>query len=332
MPIAYFHLVLREFGRTRAARAALLEGTGVGEERLSQPGVEVSLGQQLRQLQNAVRMLPPGWALRAGRGFHASSHGPLGVAVLSAPSVAESLAVIERFSHVRVPYYRLHGQREGRRYRSVVEEWVVFGGEERVLLLELFMLSSQSLLESLLGEPLSGALIELPYAPPAYAERYAEVLHAPVRFGRAEACIDMPLEWMDLPSPLADPGMYQASLRELEAQSRRLEGRDYLVAQVERLIAAHGDAGLRLPEAAERLHLSRRTLIRRLREAGTSYRGLLDVHHRERAEALLRERGLDIAEIGYRLGYRDPANFGRACRRWFGMAPGRYRAQRADSR
>ena len=48
---------------------------------------------------------------------------------------------------------------------------------------------------------------------------------------------------------------------------------------------------------------------------------------RESAEALLRSPDFGIAEVSTSLGYEDPANFGRACRRWFGMAPGRYRQQ-----
>jgi AraC-like DNA-binding protein len=40
---------------------------------------------------------------------------------------------------------------------------------------------------------------------------------------------------------------------------------------------------------------------------------------------LLRDRELTVADVAYTLGYEDPANFGRACRRWFGMAPGAYR-------
>ena len=58
---------------------------------------------------------------------------------------------------------------------------------------------------------------------------------------------------------------------------------------------------------------------------GTSYHALVDGHRRARAEALLRNLDYGIAEVSARVGYEDPANFGRACRRWFGMAPGAYR-------
>jgi AraC-like DNA-binding protein len=93
-----------------------------------------------------------------------------------------------------------------------------------------------------------------------------------------------------------------------------------------------GDAGLPLVKAARLLRVSPRTLTRRLQEAGTTYRALHDAHRRRRAEALLREASLTAAELAYRLGYGDPANFGRACRRWFRSSPGRLRQLRVRSK
>ena len=109
--------------------------------------------------------------------------------------------------------------------------------------------------------------------------------------------------------------------------------------------AAHGS----LIDAATAPHrcateigaVSKRTLIRRLAEAGTTYRELRDAHRRKLAIELLSETSLTAAEIAYRLGYEDASNFGKACHRWFGRSPGslrkrlrerqRKRAPRGDS-
>ena len=125
----------------------------------------------------------------------------------------------------------------------------------------------------------------------------------------------------------ADAVMYADSMRTLEALERRLDSDGYVAARVERAIAASGNERLTLEHVAAREGLSTRSLIRRLRGAGTTYQELLESHLQERARTLLRNTDFDIAEIAYRLGYGDPANFGRACRRWFGMAPGQYRRQ-----
>jgi len=86
------------------------------------------------------------------------------------------------------------------------------------------------------------------------------------------------------------------------------------------------DAGFRtLDQVAERMHVSVRTLKRRLAEHDTSYSALLDEARRDRATHLLRAGELGVDEIGARLGYSDPANFARAFRRWTGISPRAFR-------
>ncbi|MCJ0972372.1 AraC family transcriptional regulator [Pseudomonas sp. PS1] len=79
---------------------------------------------------------------------------------------------------------------------------------------------------------------------------------------------------------------------------------------------------------AQLLHLSERTLQRRLHEEGTSFQQLLDDTRRTLAEQYLAQPELALLEIGYLLGFADPSNFFRAFRRWHSMTPGEYRAER----
>jgi AraC-like DNA-binding protein len=103
--------------------------------------------------------------------------------------------------------------------------------------------------------------------------------------------------------------------------AERLRGRRYTAALVEELLASGGQGGRPLEQVARRLAVSKRTLIRRLRESGTTYRELRDAHRRKLAMELLSGTSLTAAEIAYRLGYEDASNFGRACHRWFGRSP-----------
>ena len=78
---------------------------------------------------------------------------------------------------------------------------------------------------------------------------------------------------------------------------------------------------------ADALHMSLRTLQRRLNNEGTSYRGLLDETRRELAAHYMAESHRPINEITYLLGFSEPSNFSRAFRRWTGKSPSAYRAQ-----
>lgn len=81
----------------------------------------------------------------------------------------------------------------------------------------------------------------------------------------------------------------------------------------------------RLCAVAELVHMSPRTLQRRLREEGCSFNGLLDSIRHDMAHDLLMHSDLSITEIGFRLGFSDLSNFIRACHRWFGCAPLKHR-------
>ena len=61
MTMGYFRLIHRCFGRANSA--ALLEGTGVSERDLSNPSAEITLFQQVRQIENVTALRGPGWAL-----------------------------------------------------------------------------------------------------------------------------------------------------------------------------------------------------------------------------------------------------------------------------
>jgi AraC-like DNA-binding protein len=322
MTSAYLRLIVGATTATTRERAALLEGTGL-PARDDAPVAEITLGQQLRQVENANRLLEPGWALAMGTRFHAATHGPIGVGVVSAPTLRQSVEVMTRFSHVRSPHFRLRADVRGSEVHLVPLDLVQLGDAERAALLDIVLLSTQGLVESAIGRPMHHGRFELPYSAPAHARHYAECFHAPVAFDREEAAVVIPREWLDIECPLADPLLFAASVQTLAAGARRLDGGSFVPARVEQLLATRGARGA--GAVARALGMSRRTLARRLRAGGASYRRLREANQKTEAARLLRDRELTVADVAYTLGYEDPANFGRACRRWFGMAPGAYR-------
>lgn len=126
-------------------------------------------------------------------------------------------------------------------------------------------------------------------------------------------------------------------------------GLKFALLQCEREEALLGDAGLWIREKVQReivygkdgyptlenisaqLHMTPRTLRRRLEEEGTNYKFLLEEAKRRDAVQLLDEGGLEIQQIATLLGYQDPANFTRAFRQWTGQTPSQYRMMRDAS-
>lgn len=88
----------------------------------------------------------------------------------------------------------------------------------------------------------------------------------------------------------------------------------------------YADLGRTLDDVSSRLHMSSRTLIRKLQDEGLSFQGIKDELRRDLAILNLVRNDASLTEISYALGFSSPAVFHRAFRHWTGMTPGTYRA------
>lgn len=317
MPLGYFRLILRCFGDTEERRAAILDGTDVTEDMLRDPSADISLFQQVRQVENLVALFGDDWALRAPELWNPSSHGPLGVAGVAAPNVGATIEVITRFGFVRAPYYRT-SLRRGPQWSQMDYELTV-DLDERLWrpLMESSFIGFRAGIASIMAAPPVEARFFFACAEPEHAPQVRAILGENVAYGAARNAIRFPTAWLALPSPLADATLYGVALEELQAARARLVAPDGLRGRVERLLKSLPAGRLTADEVARLTGVSRRTLVRRLAKAGTGYRDLVDAELRVRAERLLRDGGLSHAQIAEELGYTDPSSFSRACRRWF---------------
>ncbi|HEX7758472.1 MAG TPA: AraC family transcriptional regulator ligand-binding domain-containing protein [Caulobacteraceae bacterium] len=316
MTLGYFRLILRCFGDTPDRRAAILEGTGVTEEMVRDRLADISLFQQVRQIENAIGLFGEGWALRAPELWNPSSHGPLGVAALAAPDMAAMIEVITRFSFVRAPFYEM-SLRRGRTWRQIDFELTV-PIDERLWrpMVEIAFVGVRTLMASMLASPPREAKFFFGCAEPAHAAEVRATL-GDVVYGAPRNAIRFPSAWLALESPFADAALYGVALSELQAAAGRVTAPVGLRGRVERLLASLPAGRLTSDEIARLMGVSRRTLVRRLGAAGVSYRKLADAELRNRALRLLQAGGLTHARVAEELGYADPTGLSRACRRWF---------------
>jgi AraC-like DNA-binding protein len=98
--------------------------------------------------------------------------------------------------------------------------------------------------------------------------------------------------------------------------------------RVRRILAdalADGEGQATLAAVADKLHMSERSLQRRLADEGLKFDALLDELRRELAVRYLQDRKVAIAEVAYLLGYSEPSAFHRAFKRWTGKTPSELR-------
>jgi AraC-like DNA-binding protein len=87
--------------------------------------------------------------------------------------------------------------------------------------------------------------------------------------------------------------------------------------------------GLRpnVEDIADALHISSRTLQRRLQDQGSSFQRVLEEARHQLARHYLNNSVLELNEAAYLLGYQDGNSFVRAFRNWEGVPPSRWREQ-----
>jgi AraC-like DNA-binding protein len=82
-----------------------------------------------------------------------------------------------------------------------------------------------------------------------------------------------------------------------------------------------------LPEVAQEVGMSARTLQRRLTDAGITFQQLVEETRRELAHRYLKQRAVELNETAFLLGYEDAHSFFRAFQVWEGTSPGEWRTR-----
>ncbi|SPY44668.1 helix-turn-helix domain-containing protein, partial [Photobacterium damselae] len=118
-----------------------------------------------------------------------------------------------------------------------------------------------------------------------------------------------------------DHDVYTTSLNALRQQVIDLESNDIRLLVYNFLDKQSNLVDINGTDIASYLGISFRTLNRRLAEAETSYRSILQEYRLEKALNLLNNDKINMAEIAFRLGFSDLSTFSRAFKRWTGECP-----------
>ena len=164
-----------------------------------------------------------------------------------------------------------------------------------------------------------------PFAAPAHAAVYGLLFDAPVRFGAAQATLELDAPWLQQPVLRDEAALTTMLQRALPIQVRPYQPAQPLVQRVRQTLAAHPQCGHTAITLAAALHLAPRSLHRQLQQQGTSVQQLKDVVRRDRALHLLQRTDMPVKRVAQACGFASEKSFIRAFHQWTGQAPGAYR-------
>lgn len=306
----------------------LLQGTGITYAVLNNATSHITQYQKLQLFQNIQRLSKdPLTGLRAGQKQRLSDFGVYGYALYSSKNFQQAV-------ELGIRHIKLAGPVLQKSFR-IEDDAAIFEGKEVIalgkllpLICEFWFSSMQTLIESVLEGPFQAKKLLLPYPAPEYADEYQKVFHCPIEFDAKVLQWHFDLKWLDVPCPNANP--ITADMCKLFCE-RMLGIEDdetpELIRTIRLILLDRVDCFPTAQEMAERLHLSKRTLYRRLAELNVSYQDILDSTRRRLADEYLQGTTLTIDEIAQRMGFSDTSNFRKAYRHWTGISPNAYRIQ-----
>jgi AraC-like DNA-binding protein len=176
-----------------------------------------------------------------------------------------------------------------------------------------------------LGEFLAPISVAIERPAPAQPERWEYMLSSRVEFNAPSTSIT----WSraDIMEPLltGDPALARVNDEQTQAYLDSFLAQTTSREVVDKIIERLPDGPPNQQQIADSLHVSNRTLQRKLKEEGTSFMDLLQDTRLQLARKYLRQPNRSVVETSYLLGFSEPSTFSRAFKRWTGVAPIEFR-------
>ena len=194
----------------------------------------------------------------------------------------------------------------------------------RVLVHELMLKLIHGIASWLIAEKIPPLKISCAYAQPQHSPEY-------LYFYSGEVAFDQPWTAIHFDRALLRKPVRQTK-QQLSGFLQKAPADWIYVSFGERLLAhrvrdflGQQQSGATMQQVAGALHMSVRTLSRRLAAEGTHFQAIKDEVRRDLAVQQLTSSDIPLATLAGQLGFEDLASFNRAFRHWTGSTPGSYR-------
>ncbi|BFM18521.1 AraC family transcriptional regulator [Maricurvus nonylphenolicus] len=312
------------------ASEELLADTQLNQQ-LLEAGDNIPMDGFLTLLNNADSLSPESHiGILLGKRSNILVLGSAGMAAAIAPNLRQGLHILDSYSRLHVSYLRV-AVRSNLQGMSIGIDFMQDVGTTKRFHVETAFMLFQNYLETIAGEAVADAHYFVPYTKPDYASEYEALIHSPITYEHNEAHIQVPRRVLDVASPFYDNPAWIESQKflanRLKYQTEQEAEPQPYTQHVHALLKAHEPPLPGLSYIAKQLHVSERTLNRRLQQEGTNLRKIKAALTHTWAKQYLQESELTIDAIASVLGYQDSANFRRAFRSREGCSPKYFREQ-----
>ena len=251
----------------------------------------------------------------------AAAHGALGYAVVSSATIGQAMQTAARFAPMRNRLFSYTCSADDTETVLELEPSFEMRGYRRFVEIGTTV-SVFKMIQSLAGAEAASKM----QFDASWSAAHSFPCPIDIRYSRAVSALRVPAEVANAPTLTADAKLYAMACQNCTEELAILDGS--IAARLRAIMPDETNTWPSLVDAARRVALSPRTLIRKLQAEGLSYQALLDEAKGEMACWYLRNTALPLSQIADRLGFLDDSNFSRSFRRWRRTTPLTYRKTR----
>ena len=315
--------VLEKLGFTNRT---CLRGTGIMLSQLDAPHSRLTFQQELAFYRNVLDLTgDPLIGLKLGEPFIPQRYGLFGYALLSASTLRRAMTFAVNFGQLTFSFFTFEFKAEEGRAWFAMRDPPPIEKKLHDVYLDRDMAAATVGFSAVLGRPLPLTEVHLAHDGHGRQQVYFDYFGCEIRFSSYPSKIQFSSEWLDTPLPQRDAETSQYFRQQCRMLITKLKHQSHFADDVRMILLARPGRFPNIDHVAERLHVSVRTLRRRLNEEGSSYRELLEEVRFQLGKEYLFDTRLPLAEISDLLGYTEPGNFSHAFRRWSGQSPRSFR-------
>lgn len=322
----YVPLLISILEKRGIPQEQLLRDTGLQPALWREPGARVSAEQLEKVIRRALALTGDDWlGWEFGAAMTMSTHGFLGYAALSSETLGEAIELAVKYFRTRSTILDLQLVFDGDMAALQLEELISLNDLAPFLVEGLFSSFHFMTMKVLPDMPIDDGELRFAYPRPHYFDQLKPLIPVPCLFDCAYHQMRFPAWKLNEKLHFADPRLASMAAAQCEQELASIKAPPGLLGQVKRIVLSHSGRFPSVDEAASELHMSSRTLKRKLQQLGTSYQKILDDLRKGLAVEHLTQTSSTVDDIALMLGYSDASNFARAFRRWTGKSPTDYR-------
>jgi AraC-like DNA-binding protein len=306
--------------------SAVLRRAGLPQAYIDEPRILLKT-EELFALWRAIGEVStnPSIGLQLGTETKIERFHPVGLAALSSETFGAGIHHMARYKRLTCPEEIL--QHVDRKEWSIQFRWLLAHEVEPTVLIECCFAWVLSVARHGTGSRISPVRVEL-VQPRSHLKLLERHFGCPVVCGATRNAIVFRATDAQIPFVTRNAELLGMLAPQFEKELKQESGDENFIERV-RLAIQQKLTGQRptIDDIADALHLSIRTLQRRLQDEGFSFQRVLEDARHQLARHYLNNSVLELNEAAYLLGYEDSNSFVRAFRTWEGVPPARWREE-----